>query len=137
MAGMRYPFKELPASSSSIARPVLPVVVEGQRRAPQYCLVDSGSLHNRFGAWLARSVGIDLGGTPTEVIALGGFQTEARRALVRLSVGDATWLSPVWFCNPWPLGFHILGQEGFLRHFEVTIRAASHEMELTPETPGS
>lgn len=130
---MRFPFKELPGTGPVVARPVVPVVIEGQQRAPHACLVDSGSLHNRFGAWVARAVGIDLSDAPLEVIALGGFRSEARRASVRLSVGDAAWTAPVWFCDPWPLGFHLLGQEGFFRSFEVTLRAARYEIELTPE----
>ncbi|CAN5816531.1 hypothetical protein BH24ACT2_BH24ACT2_19400 [soil metagenome] len=39
----------------------------------------------------------------------------------------------MWFCDPWPLGFHLLGMKGFLDHFAVTIRAARYEIELTQE----
>lgn len=129
---LTFPFKELPGTTKSLPRPVVPVMVEAQR-TPQYCLLDTGSLHNRFGGWVARAAGIDLGGAPLDVIALGGFRAEARRASVLLSVGEASWMAPVWFCDPWPLAFHLLGQEGFFDRFEVTIRAARHEIELSPE----
>lgn len=38
-----------------------------------------------------------------------------------------------WFCDPWPSSFHLLGQEGFLRSFDMRIRAAHLELEVTPE----
>jgi hypothetical protein len=31
----------------------------------------------------------------------------------------------VWFCDPWPLAFHLLDQEGFFRWFDVRRRAAT------------
>jgi len=39
----------------------------------------------------------------------------------------------VAFCNPWPFGFQLLGQEGFFRFFAVTLRAASFEIEIEPD----
>jgi hypothetical protein len=128
---LTFPFKELPGTTELVPRPVVPVTIEGQR-TPQYCLLDTGALHNRFGGWVARAAGIDLDGAPLEVIALGGFRAEARRASVLLSVGEASWVAPVWFCDPWPLSFHLLGQKGFFDRFEVTLRAARYEVELIP-----
>jgi hypothetical protein len=135
VAGLRYPFRNLADSAPDALRPVVPVVVAGLRRSPHACLLDTGALHNRFGGWVARAAGIDLDGAPLEVIALGGFRAEARRASVLLSVGEANWVAPVWFCDPWPLSFHLLGQKGFFDRFEVTLRAARYEVELIPN-PG-
>ncbi|MGH2753214.1 MAG: retropepsin-like aspartic protease, partial [Actinomycetota bacterium] len=96
-------------------------------------LLDTGALHNRFGAWTAEAAGVELRDAKQQGLAIGGFVTTARQALVHMSLGDATWEAPVWFCDPWPLAFHLLGQEGFFRWFEVRLRAAIYEIEITPE----
>jgi hypothetical protein len=130
---VRFPFKQLPGPSGDYARPAVPVTVEGLPRAPQLCLLDTGALHNRFGAWVASAAGIELDGLPEERLALGGFTSTAREARVTLSLAGMTWEAPVWFCDPWPLGFHLLGQEGFFRWFEVRIRVAREAIDITPE----
>lgn len=131
---MRFRFKELPGTGSSdYLRPVVPVTLEGIPRAPQLCLLDTGALHNRFGAWTAEAAGIDLSDADVHSVALGGFITDAREALVRMTLGEFTWEASVWFCDPWPLAFHLLGQEGFFRWFDVRLRAASYDIYITPE----
>lgn len=130
---MKVPFKELPGAGGDYLRPTLAVTVEGLERAPQLCLIDTGALHNRFGAWVAEGAGIDLGAAEEVHLALGGFATAARAATVALSLGDDTWEAPVWFCDPWPLPFQLLGQEGFLRWFDIRIRAAVYELDVTLE----
>jgi len=130
---MRFAFKELPGTKNDYLRPAVPVQVEGISRAPQLCLLDTGSLHNRFGAWVAEAAGVDLAAAPEERFGVGGFVTSARRASVQLTLGDTVWEAPVWFCDPWPLAFHLLGQEGFFRWFDVRMRAGAYEMEITPE----
>jgi hypothetical protein len=130
---MKFPFKELPGTERDYLRPVVPVIVEGMSRAPQLCLLDTGALHNRFAAWVADAAGIDLGKAEEQRVALGGFTTRARRAQVQLTLGNVMWEAPVWFCNPWPLAFHLLGQEGFFRWFDVRMRAARYEMVIAPE----
>ncbi|MGH8774652.1 MAG: hypothetical protein ACRDWI_05570 [Jiangellaceae bacterium] len=131
---MRFPFKELPGRSEDYLRPVLPVTVEGLSRAPQLCLLDTGALHNRFGAWVAVAAGIDLGDTGEQRIAVGGLVTSARQASVQLAVGEVTWDAQVWFCDPWPFSFHLLGQEGFFQWFDVRIRAARYVVEISAES---
>ncbi len=130
---MRFAFKELPGITKDYLRPVVPVTVEGIARAPQLCLLDTGALHNRFGAWVADAAGIDLAAIEEERFAVGGFVTAGREASVQLTLDDVTWEAPVWFCDPWPLAFHLLGQEGFFRWFDVRLRAATYEIEITPE----
>lgn len=130
---MKFPFKELPGAARDYLRPVVPVTVEGISRAPQLCLLDTGALHNRFGAWVADAAGIDLTRAEEVRLAVGGFATVARREQVQLTLGKVTWQAPVWFCDPWPLAFHLLGQEGFFRWFNVGVRAALYEIEITPE----
>ena len=120
--------------SQDYLRPAIPVSVEGIFRAPQLCLLDTGALHNRFGAWIAELAGIDLSGCEQQTLAVGGFKTVARLSRVQLTIGDVTWDTAVWFCDPWPLAFHLLGQEGFFRWFDVRIRAATYEIILTRES---
>jgi len=129
---MRFPYKELPGEDRDYLRPVVPVVVEGIAQAPQLCLLDTGSLHNRFGAWVGEAAGVDLGEAEEERLGVGGLVTTARMARVQLTLGETVWEAPVWFCDPWPLAFHLLGQEGFFRWFDVRFRAASYEIEITP-----
>lgn len=130
---MRFPFKEVPGRHGDYVRPVVPVVVEGIPKAPQACLVDTGSLHNRFARWVAEAAGIDLASAPEEVLQLGGVRTVARTVPVRLTLGGSAWDAPVSFCDPWPMAFHLLGQEGFLRWFKVGIRAATFTIDVEPE----
>lgn len=131
---MRFAFKELPGSPWDYLRPAVPVTVEGIERAPQLCLLDTGALHNRFAAWVAEAAGIDLAGADEEHVALGGFVSTARLAPVQLTLGDVTWEAPVWFCDPWPLAFHLLGQEGFFRWFDVRVRAVRYQIDVVPES---
>lgn len=131
---MKFLFKELPGTSRDYLRPVVPVAVEGISRAPQLCLLDTGALHNRFAGWIAEAAGVDLSEADEERVAVGGFMTTARHASVQLTLGDFTWEAPVWFCDPWPLAFQLLGQEGFFRWFEVHLRASIYEIEVIPES---
>jgi len=131
---MRFDFKELPGSSRDYLRPVVPVTVEGIDRAPQLCLLDTGALHNRFASWIADAAGIDLTGAEEERVALGGFEVIGRLGSVQLAIGHVTWEAPVWFCDPWPVSFQLLGQEGFFRWFDVRVRAARYRIEIAPES---
>ncbi len=133
---MRFDFKKLPGQPGKYRRPAVPVIVEGLVRAPQLCLLDTGALHNRFAGWVAEAAGIDLVGAEEERFALGGFEAVGRRADVQLTLDGVTWEAPVWFCEPWPLSFHLLGQEGFFAWFDVRIRAAHFQVDIVPEVQG-
>ena len=134
---MRFEFIELPAARREAAvplvRPVVPVQVEDLEEAPQLCLIDPGSTANRFGAWVADAVGIDLAGVPVTDVGVGGSVTRARHARCDLTIAGVRYDAPVSFCDPWPFSFHLLGQEGFLRFFRLTVCAAECWLELEPE----
>jgi hypothetical protein len=130
---VKFQFKELPGTKGDYLRPVVPVVVEGMVRAPHLCLLDTGSLHNRFGGWVAEAAGVELDDADEERIAVAGLVTVARRATVHLALGEVAFEAPVWFCEPWPLAFHLLGQEGFFRWFDVRLRVARYEISIVPE----
>ncbi|MDQ6727295.1 MAG: retropepsin-like domain-containing protein [Actinomycetota bacterium] len=130
---MRFAFERLPGTGVDVPRAALEVVVTGTDQSlSALCLIDTGSLHNRFGAWVADLAGIDLAATDTQRIGVGGTITEARTVTCELRLGDVTWEAPVAFCDPWPFDFHLLGQLGFLRWFRVVIDAADEAFEVIP-----
>ena len=130
---MRFQFVELPGSGSTLARPAVPVQIEDLDQSPQLCLVDTGSTSNRLGAWLAEAAGIDLSGAPSETVAIAGLRTTARLARVDFTVAGRRYDAPVTFCDPWPFAFGLLGQEGFLRFFRVTLCARDFWLDVDPE----
>lgn len=130
---MRFDFLELPGGDSTLLRPVVPVQVEDLEDAPQLCLVDTGSTHNRFDAWLAEATGIDLSRAPESDLAVGGLLTRARHARADLTIAGVRYNAPVTFCDPWPFAFSLLGQEGFLRFFRLEVCAAEGWLDVSPE----
>ena len=134
---MRFEFLELPGQHPELLlRPVVPVQLEDLVNAPQLCLIDTGASTNRFAGWLAEATGIDLAGAPESSIVVGGIETTARHARADLTIGDVRYDAPISFCDPWPLGFSLLGQEGFLRYFRLTLCAAEGWLELEREPAG-
>ena len=136
---MRFAFRRLPSASGGelTPRPVLDVWLEGLDLAPLGCLVDTGALRTRFSAELAEVAGIELGDGPRERLVLGGVVVEGEAARVTLRIGTGAeaiaWDAPVWFCDPWPFAFQLLGLEGFLRHFRVTVSGYEEWVECVPE----
>jgi hypothetical protein len=136
---VRFPFRALPLDGGgSIARPVVPVWVEGIEATAFDGLVDSGALGVRFDRSIADVAGIDLSHGDTANFAVGGTLVAAVEATVGLRVeGDSdayAWEAAVWFCNPWPFGFQLLGLNGFLQQFRITISAYQEWTELFPES---
>jgi hypothetical protein len=131
---VRFEFLELPGEGSTLVRPVVPVQVEDLEEAPQLCLVDTGSTANRFGAWLAEATGIDLARAPESTVHVGGLATTARHGRAHLTIAGVRYDAPVSFCDPWPFAFNLLGQEGFLRFFRVTLCAAEYWLEVEAES---
>ena len=69
-------------------------------------------------------------------VSVGGSRITCAYASVTLTLADGTdehsWEAPVWFCDPWPYGFGLLGLEGFLHHFRVTISGYEEYVEVVP-----
>ena len=116
-----------------LVRPVVPVQIEDLEEAPQLCLVDTGTTTTRFGSWLADATGVDLSEAPASTVVVGGLTTTARHARVDLTIAGLRYDAPVTFCDPWPFAFNLLGQEGFLRYYRVTLCAAEAWLDVTPE----
>lgn len=120
-------------------RPVIDVWLEGVEVAPLGCLVDTGALRTRFSRDLATAAGIELDDTSRERFAVAGQVVEGSPARVTLRIGDPDgdshlWEAPVWFCDPWPFGFQLLGLDGFLRHFRTTMSAYREWVHCRPES---
>jgi hypothetical protein len=131
---VRFDFLELPGrGQAALVRPVVPVQVEDLEEAPQLCLIDTGSTANRFGAWLAEATAVDLRGAPETTLYIGGATTIARHARADLTIAGVRYHAPVSFCDPWPFSFNLLGQEGFLRFFRLTLCAAEGWLDVIPE----
>ena len=128
---MRFRFLELPGEP--VPRPAVPVLVAGMKDVPLPSLIDTGALRNVFARWIAEEAGIPLRDAPADRLAAGGLVTEAKVARVDLTVGDVRFDAAVWFCDPWPFSFNLLGQEGFLRFFHLESCAAEAWLELTAE----
>ena len=137
---MRFAFRHLPAAGGGelTPRPVVNVWLEGIEIAPLGCLVDSGALRTRFSRELAVAAGIEPDDSSAERFAVGGQTIEGSPARVTLQLGAGddryTWDAPVWFCDPWPFAFQLLGLDGFLRHFRTTLSGYHEWIECKPES---
>ena len=73
---------------------------------------------------------------PTSTLHVAGLIATAYHARAQLTIAELRYEAPVTFCDPWPFGFNLLGQEGFLRFFRVTICGAEDWLEIEPEPVG-
>jgi len=108
----------LPAIDSSYPRPLVNVQLADMSEAPLACLVDSGAIHNRFGADWAEAAGISLDEPDdTDTFAAGGKQYSGRIVTVQLKIASLEWEAPVCFVEDWEQDFQLLGHEGFSAGF--------------------
>jgi hypothetical protein len=131
---VRHRFQGLPGHAGR-PRPVVDLVVEGLELAPQACLLDTGATEIRMGVHVAQLAGIDLGAGVDQEIIIGGVRTTGRGVPVGLELRQGrdshAWSPTVYFCDPWPWAFGLLGLNG-LDPFLVTISAHEEWSELTP-----
>lgn len=131
---MRHSFQPLPTFAGR-SRPVVDLVVGGLELAPQACLLDTGATAVRMGGHVADLAGIQLDRSMTEEITLGGLRTTGSAATVQLELrqGDNShvWSPTVYFCDPWPWAFGLLGLAG-LDPFVLTIDSYEEWSELRP-----
>jgi len=136
---MRFPFREFPIASGGdlTPRPMLDVWLEGIDVMPFAGLLDTGALRTRFSADLADLAGVDLAGAATERFAVGGVEVQGAAGRVSLRIAgeglEHRWDAAVWFCDPWPFAFQLLGLDGFLRHFRITLSAYEEWVDCQPE----
>ncbi len=131
---MKHPFQALPGQIGR-ARPVVDLVVEGLELAPQACLLDTGASEIRMGQHVAELAGIDLDPNIHDELVVGGLRTSCRAAMLQLELHQGeeshTWTATVYFCDPWPWAFGLLGLGG-LDPFLLTLNAYQEWVELRP-----
>ncbi len=129
---MRFDFQALPGLSGR-SRPIIDLVVEGLDFAPQACLLDTGASEVRMGAHVAELVGLELDTADVTGVVVGGLQTTGRAARVQLTLRQSAhmWVSTVYFCDPWPWAFGLLGLAG-LDPFLTIVDTYEEWVELQP-----
>ncbi len=130
---MKRSFQALP-SVAGRPRPIVDLVVEGLGLAPQACLLDTGAGAIRMGRHVAELAGVELEGAGQDLL-IAGLRTEAIPAAVQLELRQGadshTWNPTVYFCDPWPWAFGLLGLAG-LDPFITTIDTYEEWLELRP-----
>ena len=94
---------------------MIDLVVEGLDLAPQACLLDTGATDIRMGGHVAELAGIDLDAALQGDVVVGGLRVTGRAATVQLELRQGrdshVWSPTVYFCDPWPWAFGLLGLE--------------------------
>lgn len=131
---MKHHFQALPGLAGR-SRPVVDLVVEGLELAPQACLLDTGATDIRMGMHVAELAGVELDDSLSREIVVAGLRTVGRAANVRLElrqgVGSHAWSPTVYFCDPWPWAFGLLGLAG-MDPFLATVDSYEEWAELRP-----
>ena len=127
---MRFPFTTVPRDPSGVPRPLVSLELEGVR-GPVTFLIDTGAVDNRLPSEWATEAGIDLGPCATQVVGIGG-QSHVCHLVedLQVTLGDTSLSLAMWFCDDWKPPFGLLGQEGFLRYFTLTLSVAEDWFEL-------
>ncbi|HTB69810.1 MAG TPA: hypothetical protein VK707_02385 [Solirubrobacteraceae bacterium] len=111
------------------------VMVEGLELAPQACLLDSGANDIRLGKHVADLAGVELTATVEHELVVGGVRTRGRGVEAQLALREGAdlhvWTPTVYFCEPWPWAFGLLGLGG-LDPFRLIIDAYEEWLELRP-----
>jgi hypothetical protein len=131
---VKHSFQALPPHTGR-PRPVIDLIVEGLDLAPQACLLDTGATDIRMGHHVAELAGVDLSDSTEDEIVVGGLRTTGRAVSVQLECRQGkqshTWAPTVYFCDPWPWAFGLLGLGG-LDPFLVNIDTYEEWVELQP-----
>ena len=129
-----------------VFRPAVPIRIGSTEFSPRVALVDSGSEHTLAPRWIADQARINLDGSPTLELGIGGRVAVATFADVELHLHrehdgneHVSWTTTVGFVEPWDARFAIvLGQIGFFDEFTVSMNRnllivrLSHHEELLP-----
>lgn len=131
---MKHSFQALPGLGGR-ARPIVDLVVEGLELAPQACLLDTGAIDVRMGKHVAELAGIELDDSLSHEVVVGGLRTTGHLASVQLELRQGsdshTWSPAVFFCDPWPWAFGLLGLAG-LDPFLTIVDCYEEWVELQP-----
>lgn len=124
----------LEGDPSGLRRPVTAVAI-GETALP--CLIDSGAARTRFPEWIADLNGIEPDEDRGITTGLGGTVVTAYPASVVLRTVAGTYPTVAWFCRGWRSEFGLLGQEGFLDRYRLTLDVAEGWFALQPSRGAS
>jgi hypothetical protein len=131
---VKHHFQALPGLAGR-SRPVVDLVVEGLELAPQACLLDTGATDVRMGMHVAELAGVELDDSLSREIVVAGLRTVGRAASIRLELRQGAdshaWNPTVYFCDPWPWAFGLLGLAG-MDPFMATIDSYEEWAQLRP-----
>jgi hypothetical protein len=146
-----FPFMEDPADSTSRdlgkpapVRPVVAVRLADHHESNRVlALVDSGCERVLAAPALARAVGVDLSGVQEVTIGIGSKSRRVQFATVRVQLFPTLfgvdeepldeWDAYVGFLKDWePAWPVVLGRDGFLSRFTVTIHGAVPALAIEP-----
>lgn len=104
--------------------PIIPVVIEGRRRALVYALVDSGATISLFPTSIAEDTGIDLqDAEQTYLAGIGGYVRAYVVNEVKIVIeGLDEIIVPIAFTDYIISDLAILGRQGFFEAFEITFK---------------
>lgn len=90
-----------------------------------------------MGEHVARLAGVELDESLTQEVAVGGLQATGLAATVQLELRQGrqshSWSPTVYFCDPWPWAFGLLGLAG-LDPFLLTMDSYEEWSELLPRS---
>jgi hypothetical protein len=90
-----------------------------------------------MGEHVAELAGVELDKSMTQEIAIGGLRATGVAATVRVELRQGRhshgWTLTVYFCDPWPWAFGLLGLAG-LDPFLLTIDSYEEWSELLPRS---
>lgn len=131
------PVEVTPFKSSSrkkiIWRPIIPVfLMVGKIIVGYEALIDSGADYNVFDGEIANILEINLNrGKKRQIAGLGNQIIKGYEHKVQMKVGDKQFMTKVIFSNQIPShSFGVLGNEGFLDKFVVTLNYHDKTVEL-------
>jgi len=120
---VRSAFQELPGDVGP-PRPLVDVTLLDLPMAAQTCLIDTGATDIRMGIEIAQAAGLELTDELLTTILVAGHRLTGRGETVELQVetddGFHRWAPTVYFCDPWPFGFGLLGLGG-MQPFRITV----------------
>ncbi|MGA2453789.1 MAG: hypothetical protein ABSG93_09745 [Solirubrobacteraceae bacterium] len=89
-----------------------------------------------MGKHVAELAGVALDASPIGEIVIGGLRTAGRAASVQLELRQGSdrhaWNPTVYFCDPWPWAFGLLGLAG-LDPFLTIVDSYDEWVELRPQ----
>lgn len=120
------------SNKTYILRPIIPVSLQYKDKSIHYeALIDTGADFCIFPTELANILGINL--DPNKIIYFSGVDGEALKGFitaVKLRIGEITISAQIVFAESGST--RVLGQKGFLDHFDIKLSYQKQTIEIEP-----